>query len=63
MGVDVDGGSAFQSGVPHRLTDTQGSILVSAPADGKRFLVGLPQQNAAPQAITVVLNWQAGLKK
>jgi eukaryotic-like serine/threonine-protein kinase len=63
MGVDVTGGVAFQAGVPHRLFDTLGSALISAPADGKRFLVGLPQQNAAPQAITVVLNWQAGLKK
>jgi eukaryotic-like serine/threonine-protein kinase len=63
MGVDVTGGAAFQAGLPHRLFDAPGSLLVSAPADGKRFLVGLPQQNTAPQAITLVLNWQAGLKK
>jgi len=63
MGVDVTGGATFQAGLPHRLFDAPGSPFLSAPADGKRFLVGLPQQNTAPQAITIVLNWQAGLKK
>jgi Tol biopolymer transport system component/predicted Ser/Thr protein kinase len=63
MGVDVTGGATFQGGLPHRLFEAPGSLLSSAPADGKRFLVGLPQQSGAPQAITIVLNWQASLKK
>ncbi len=62
MGVDVNTNGNFQAGVPHHLFDGSG-LLVSAPADGKRFLAGLPQLDAGPQAITVVLNWQAGLKK
>jgi Tol biopolymer transport system component/predicted Ser/Thr protein kinase len=32
-------------------------------ADGKRFLVAVPFRQSGPQQITVVLNWQAGLKK
>ncbi len=32
-------------------------------ADGKRFLVALPVGQSGPQQFTVVLNWQAGLKK
>jgi Tol biopolymer transport system component/predicted Ser/Thr protein kinase len=31
--------------------------------DGKRFLVSVPVSQSGPQQFTVVLNWQAGLKK
>ncbi len=62
MGVDVTGGATFQAGVPHHLFDALGAVSISAPADGKQFLVGLPQQNTAPQAITVVLNWQPAVR-
>ena len=32
-------------------------------ADGQRFLIGLPPSGEKPPPITMVLNWQAGLKK
>jgi hypothetical protein len=31
-------------------------------ADGKEFLINAAAQESYPQPITVVLNWQAGLK-
>ena len=31
--------------------------------DGKRFLFAVPVEQTAPQPFTVVLNWQAELKK
>ena len=30
--------------------------------DGQRFLLNVPAEDAAPASITVVVNWQAGLK-
>jgi Tol biopolymer transport system component len=63
MAVDVNASPTFQSGAPHRLFDVLAASPLDAAADGKRFLAGLPQQESGPQAITVVLNWQAGLKK
>ena len=32
-------------------------------ADGKRFLIDTAQPETAEEPITVVTNWQAGLKK
>jgi hypothetical protein len=32
-------------------------------ADGQRFLIALPPSGEKPPPITMVLNWQAGLKK
>jgi hypothetical protein len=32
-------------------------------ADGRRFLIAKPLEENAAEPITVVLNWQAGLKK
>jgi Tol biopolymer transport system component len=63
MAVDVSGGPAFQPGTPHRLFDALAGYSLEPAADGKRFLVSLPQQDSGPQAITIVLNWEAGLKK
>jgi len=63
MAVDVNASPTFQSGAPHRLFDALATFVVDAAADGKRFLVSLPQQESGPQAITVVLNWQAALKR
>ena len=68
MAVDVSGnGPAFQVGIPKRLFASP--VTVSSwdvTADGKRFLMALPpgQQSAQlREPITVVLNWQAALKK
>jgi len=34
-----------------------------ATSDGGRFLIAAPVEQAAPPAFTVVLNWQAELKR
>jgi hypothetical protein len=34
-----------------------------ASADGKRFLIDVPATESTPAPFTVVLNWQAGLKR
>ncbi len=66
MGVDVNGtGAAFQAGVPKQLFATPATIGTwDVTADGKRFLMGVPPggQNT-DEPITVILNWQASLKK
>jgi Tol biopolymer transport system component/predicted Ser/Thr protein kinase len=66
MAVDVNGsGPAFQTGTPHRLLTLPANGGLDMTADGKRFLVstvpGIAQQAQAP--LTVVLNWQADLKR
>ena len=43
---------------PHRLTTT-GTVT----GDGKRFLDAVLVGQSGPRQFTVVLNWQAGLKK
>jgi serine/threonine-protein kinase len=60
MAVKLTLGSAFQAGVPMSLFRAPG-ISYSPSPDGK-FLFLVPQaQEEVP--LTVVLNWQAGLKK
>ena len=63
MAVDVSTSPTFQVGGVRRLFDLLANLDVDAPADTKRFLIGMPQQDSGPQAITVVQNWQAGLKR
>jgi hypothetical protein len=71
MAVDVGTNPAFKAGVPKALFER--AVLPAADfsfrwdvsADGKRFLLNTPGADAASAAqppITVVLNWQAGLK-
>ena len=66
MAVDVDGsGAAFQSGVPHGLFTAPYNTGWDVTNDGKRFLMTIPPNTVQNQQtpITVVLNWQADLKK
>ena len=67
MAVDVNGaGPAFQIGIPHKLFSMGLATTGDVTPDGKRFLVGIvPGQNgqSTNTPITVVLNWQADLKK
>jgi eukaryotic-like serine/threonine-protein kinase len=67
MAVDVNGtGAAFQMGTPQQLFTAPANAGWDVTADGKRFLMTvLPGQGqqAASTPITVVLNWQADLKK
>ena len=70
MAVTVSAGTTFQASVPRVLFQAPPSVrqmqfvspnLVASP-DGKRFLfLAAGKQEASP--LTVVLNWQAGLKK
>jgi Tol biopolymer transport system component len=66
MAVDITTSPSFQAGVPKPLfTMPPNAGPWDVTADGKRFLAAVPlqaQQNANPP-ITVVLNWEAGLKK
>jgi Tol biopolymer transport system component/tRNA A-37 threonylcarbamoyl transferase component Bud32 len=69
MAVKLTPGSVFQAGVPRVLfqappggLDSQGLTQWAPSPDGKRFLFLVPEtQGGVP--FTVVLNWQAGLKK
>jgi Tol biopolymer transport system component len=54
-------GPAVQAGAPIELFPAPSSDWGPSP-DGKRFLFLTPQQQQ-PTPLTVVLNWQAGLKK
>jgi hypothetical protein len=61
MSVTVTTVAALQPGVPQRLFHL-GGWWWDATGDGTRFLVGLPVDQDVPP-FTVVLNWQAELKK
>lgn len=72
MSVDVAADPVFRAGpakllfqMPRNiqsLSNTPGA-LADATRDLQRFLVTVPAQNAARPEFTVVLNWQATLKK
>jgi serine/threonine protein kinase/Tol biopolymer transport system component len=66
MAVDVGGnGSAFQAAVPRQLFAAPANVGGwDVTADGNRFLMGLsPGGQTTDEPITVVLNWQAALRK
>ena len=66
MVVDVSTSPTFQPGIPKQLFALPMNVGDwDVTSDGKRFLVAMPlqgQQNANTP-ITVVLNWDAALKK
>jgi hypothetical protein len=51
----------FQTRVPPGVSPIRTNYVPTR--DGKRFLVNTLSGDAAPAPITIVLNWQAGLKK
>jgi eukaryotic-like serine/threonine-protein kinase len=66
MAVDVKTNvAAFESGIPRRLfLASQIDNGWDVTSDGKRFMLALPEvQQTGQVPITVVLNWQAQLKK
>jgi Tol biopolymer transport system component len=70
MAVPVKMGATFETGAPQPLFDIQplygpiaGRFAYQPTADGQRFLVTAPVSGAVTPAITIVLNWQAGVKK
>lgn len=70
MAVDVQTGAAFQSLTPHSLFATPtitgaSNVLMryDVSRDGKKFLMVDVANNEGSAPVTVVLNWEAGLKK
>jgi len=54
----------FKAGTPRALFQLPpGFIGGDVTADGRRFLVGVPVAQSASVPFTVLLNWQATLKK
>jgi hypothetical protein len=60
------GGASFEVSVPKPLFDTRlgynEGLWYDVSADG-RFLFPVPVEHAVDGSVTVVLNWQAGLRK
>jgi hypothetical protein len=66
MAVAVTGEDSFRAGVPKALFQTRevvGRYRYAVTADGQRFLVNTPLEEANIAPITVVLNWTADLGK
>jgi len=65
MSAEITTKPAFQS-LPGKVLFQFPTATNTPPAvsnDGKRFLVAMPVSQSGPQQFTVVLNWQAALKK
>jgi hypothetical protein len=64
MAVEVKGsGKSFEAGVPKQLFEVAAQDRFDVSKDG-RFLIQVPVgQGATRVPLTVVINWQAGLKK
>ena len=64
MAVEISTDKTFQAGTPRRLFPLVGTYTAPDVApDGKRFLMAAPEGSNTQTPMTVVLNWQAGLKK
>ena len=70
VAVDVkSAGTVFEAAAPHALFTSNAIFGGSAiyqydvSADGRKFLIVTPVENAAPAPIVVTLNWQSGLKQ
>jgi hypothetical protein len=71
MAVPVKLGSTFEAGAPQALfgaiVPNPGALyqfFYQPTADGQRFMANEPaSEESGPRPLTVVLNWQAGLKK
>ena len=73
MAVEIATNPEFKAGKPRPLgfvagasTSSSTVFLWDCTADGRRFLVVVPKaasKNNAPEPYTVILNWQASLKK
>ncbi|HSR06852.1 MAG TPA: hypothetical protein VLM42_06865, partial [Bryobacteraceae bacterium] len=63
--VPLKSGASFELDTPQPLFDLDPTAVNFEPSrDGQRFLVNVPAGGqAASPPLTVVLNWQAGLKK
>jgi Tol biopolymer transport system component len=61
MAVEITTNPVFRAGNPQPLGFSPPSPAWDSSSDGKRFLARTP--TSGPQPYTVILNWQAGLKK
>ena len=64
MAVPMSLDARVEAGTPQALFTSVGAAGYAPSRDGQRFLVNVPAgaEGAAAPPITVVLNWQAGLK-
>jgi hypothetical protein len=62
MAVEIEAGVKFEAGVPHPLFDVRPGVGFDVSKYGN-FLIPTPAEQSASAPITVVLNWQARLKK
>lgn len=71
MAVPVTAGANFDAGAPvtlfqanpRELVATSERVTYDVTKDGQRFLINTQVKNAETQPMSVILNWQAGLKK
>jgi Tol biopolymer transport system component len=65
MAVDVRSGATIEAGVPRPLFPTRpvGVLRYDVTADGQRFLVATPTDEAVSAPVTVVLNWFGELRR
>jgi eukaryotic-like serine/threonine-protein kinase len=61
--VEISTGPTFQASVPKDLFATPHAQGSAVTGDGQRFLFNMPAAEVAPNPMTLVLNWSAGLKK
>ncbi len=64
MTVEISGGSRFEAGAPKALFNVRfpgDNAWFDVSKDG-RFLIPVAAEQSAAAPLTVVLNWQAGLK-
>ena len=64
MAVEIATNPTTKASIPHALFQMpQNAFPWDVASDGKRFLVAVPMSESTPAPFTVVLNWQAALKK
>ena len=64
LAVDVQTGPTFKAGTPRRLFVPRQDILgLAATSDLQRFLAAVPAEGTPPPSFTVVVNWQALLRR
>jgi Tol biopolymer transport system component len=61
--VQIQTSPSFQSSVPTDLMSTPHPQGSDVTRDGRRLLINMPAAEIAPNPMTLVLNWTAGLKK
>jgi hypothetical protein len=63
MAVDVESTPAFRADIPKRLFAMSTNPPWIPTPDGQRFLVAMAPQRDVQEPVTIVLNWESGLKR